>query len=74
MATIIPLTVNDVMEHCPVQLNLTPDYAANSDGVAFTFANLPATPTYREVSHLAAWLVGFWAGQAAGDEHAKAVK
>ncbi|MCT1683254.1 hypothetical protein M3A74_00235 [Corynebacterium appendicis] len=65
MATIIPLTVSDAMSHCPVQLNLDPELAAELDGMAFTFANLPNAPVYREVSHLAVWLVGYWAGQAA---------
>ena len=71
MATIIPLTVSDAMSHCPVQLNLNPELAAELDGMAFTFANLPNAPVYREVSHLGAWLVGFWAGQLAAQNEMK---
>lgn len=72
------MSYSSVMAHCPSQLNLLPDSRIENAGVAFTLSpalGLHETPTYREPSHLAAWLVGYWSGHAAAvKELAKEIK
>ncbi|MCG7235256.1 hypothetical protein [Corynebacterium sp. ACRQP] len=66
MAQIAPISIRDVMSHCPIDLNLKPE-AGGANGYAFTLNGVENSPAYREPSNLAAWFIGYVAGQAAAD-------
>lgn len=59
MQKIVSLSISDVLNAGPVDQALK----VNGGGFSFTVAGVPNAPAYRDPSHLAAWLVGYWTAQ-----------
>lgn len=72
MSYAIPLGIRSVMETCPIDRNLQPAEGVNRE-ITFTFApnivDSPSVPAYTDPSHLATWLLGYWAGQEEAESH-----
>lgn len=67
MAEIVPIPIADVMSHCPIDLKIKPE-AGGKRGLAFVIPTIAESPAYREPSNLAAWFIGYIAGQAAAEK------
>lgn len=66
MSCTIPLDIRTIMKTCPIDRNLKPAEGVNRETTFTFFPNVvdsSSVPAYTDTSHLAAWLVGYWAGQ-----------
>lgn len=71
MAQIVPISISDVMSHCPINLNIKPK-AGGPKGYAFVLPSFEESPAYREPSNLAAWFIGYMSGQTAAENQKEA--
>ena len=61
----VPLSVSDIMAAAPIDQKLNP----GDGGIVFTIGNQRPmfndahVPAYRDPSHLAAWIIGYWTAQ-----------